>query len=199
MARRTLPLLLLTLVILGRPALAEPQKYYVPPSQFNAAFQIMDRGFSNIMGLFKGATGSFAFDEGTKTLSHLRLAIEAGSLMTANGVHDRDLMQLLSVRQYPEISFAALAETKLNEGKGEIKGTLTLHGVSKPATFEATLNQVGQATQRGPLWASQTQTVGLSLKGSFKRADFGMGDAPETEGRFGETLTFMIEMQAIQQ
>lgn len=181
------------------PAHAEAGKYYVPPTQFNAAFQVMDMGFSNLIGLFKSATGAFAYDEESKTISHVRLALDANSMMTANGSNVRELAALFETRRYPEITFQALNEAAFKDGKAEIKGTLSVHGVSKPFSFEATMNQTGNSPAGGGMWNKEGPAVGLSLRGSFKRADFEMGDPAETQGRFGDTITLMLEMQAIRQ
>lgn len=184
-------------VCLAAPLRAEEAKYYVPPTQFNAAFQVMDQGFSNLFGLFRNGTAVFLFDSGSKTVSRVKIALEAASLTTSNREAAIELTNLFEPRAYPEIAFLAAAPASFKDGRAEIKGTLTIHGQSKPATFEATLNQVGKSSAGGGLWDKEGETVGLSLRGSFKRADFAMGDAPEMPGRFGDAITLMIEMQAI--
>lgn len=173
-------------------------KYYAPQTHFNAAFQIMDLKFSNILGMFKNATGSFAFDEGTKNISNLRLALDTGSLTTSNGMNVEDLAALFEAEKFPEITFASMAGAEIGDSKKDIKGTLTVHGVSKPFTFEATLNHVG-AMPGASTGAGEGKAVGISLRGNFKRADFGIGDAPEVHGRFGESVSLMLEIQAIGQ
>jgi polyisoprenoid-binding protein YceI len=196
---RTLLFLLIVILTGQTPAHAESARYYVPPTQFNAAFQIMDMGFSNLFGMFRSATGGFSYDEEAKNISHVRLALDAGSLMTANGGAARDLAALFDARRYPEITFLAASETAFKDGKAEIKGTLNVHGTAKPFTFDATLNQAGKSPRGGGMWNEEGPAVGLSLRGSFKRADFGMGDEPEMPGRFGESVTLLLEMQAIRQ
>jgi polyisoprenoid-binding protein YceI len=195
-------LLLALLLLLPAPMAAaseSPASYYVPPAQFSAALQIMDLGFANIFALFPNATGSFSFDEGAKSLSRLRLALDAGSLMTGNGESQRDLANLLGIMQYSEIRIVAPDSVAFAEGKAEVKATLTIHGVSKPVTLQAVLNHVGKSPRGGGMWDHEGDAVGLSLRGSFKRADFGMGDDPETPGRFGDTMTLMLEMQGLRQ
>ena len=180
-------LLLLILLSLFSVRAEAADKYYAPPTRFSAAFQIMDKGLTNLFGLFSNATGSFAL--ATDSISGLRIAIDSKSLMLANGANARELAQLFAVAEYPEITFQATAAHMLKDNAGEIKGTLTVHGVSKPALFTATLNQTGAS--------SEQRMAGLSLRGSFKRADFGMGDPPEMPGRFGDTVTLLLDMQAI--
>jgi polyisoprenoid-binding protein YceI len=120
-------------------------------------------------------------------------------MVTANGGNLQDLWTLFDARAFPEITFQALADAPFKDGKADIKGTLSVHGVSKPFTFEATMNQTGNSPHGGGMWHKEGPAVGLSLRGSFKRADFGMGDEPEMPGRFGDSVTLMLEMQAIRQ
>lgn len=176
-----------------------PPSYYVPPPQISAALQVMDLGFANIFALFQNATGSFNFDEGAKSLSHLRLALDATSLTTSNSGSQRDLGELLGVMQYNEIRITAPDSVTFTDGKAEIKATMTLHGASKPLTLDATLNHVGKSPHGGGMWSSEGDAVGLSLRGSFKRADFNMGDDPESPGHFGDTMTLMLEIQGLRQ
>lgn len=192
-------LILALLLSFSAQAAENPESYYVPPQQFSAALQVMDMGFANVFALFQNATGSFSFDEGGKSLSRLRLALDAGSMTSGNSGSQRDLANMLGVMQYPEIRVTAPDSVSFTDGKAEVKATVTLHGASKPVTFEAVLNHVGKSPNAGGMWSSEGDAVGISLKGAFKRADFGMSDDPETPGRFGDTMTLMLEMQGLRQ
>src|SRR5580704_1664139 len=103
--------LFILLMFLFLPAIVAAEnvtaRYYIPPAQFNAALQIMDLGFSNVFGLFRNATGSFEYDETAKSVSELKLAIDATSLMANNPDNERELESLFTATQYPEISFVA--------------------------------------------------------------------------------------------
>lgn len=196
-------LLLLFLMFISFGALAAeagPVPYYIPPAQFGSTIQIMDRGFANIFGMFRNATGSFQFDESNKTISRLRIAIDATSVMSANAESQKDIASLLGVFQYPEISITAPDSIAFAEGRASLKATLTAHGTSKPVTLEATLNRMGKSPHGGGMWSSEGDALGLSIRTSFKRADFSMGgDDPNNPDRFGDTVTLMLEMQAIKQ
>jgi polyisoprenoid-binding protein YceI len=196
---KRLLLALLLLLPLGAAAEEPPASYYVPPPQFSAALQVMELGFANIFALFQNATGSFNYSDADKSLSHLRLALDATSLMSSNGASQRDIANLLGIMQYPEIRISAPDSVTFADGKAELKATLTLHGTSKPITLDATLNHVGKSPHGGGMWSSEGDAVGISLRGSFKRADFGMGDDPETPGQFGDTMSFMLEIQGLRQ
>ncbi len=181
------------------PTKASTERYYVPPQQFSAAFQVMDMGFANVIGLFQSATGMFSYDEPSQTISRMKLAIDVNSMMTGNQEIRRDLARLFEGNRYPEITFLAASDSTFKDGKAEIKGTLFIHGVEKPFTFEATRNQAGNSPHGGGMWNREGPALGLSMRGTFKRADFAMGDPAELPGRFGETITLMLEMQAIKQ
>jgi polyisoprenoid-binding protein YceI len=161
--------------------------------------QVMDLGFANIFGFFQNATGSFTFDEGNKSISKLRLAIDATSLVAGNPQNQRDFADLLGIAENPEIGFVAMDSTPFKDGKASIKGTLTLHGASKPMTLDATLNHAGKSPYGGGMWSSEGDALGLSMRGSIKRADFGMTDDPNMPTRFGDTIILQLEMQAIKQ
>jgi polyisoprenoid-binding protein YceI len=178
-----------------------PAPYYVPPAQFNAALQVMDMGFANMFALFQNATGSFTFDESTKNIARVRIALDASSLITNNAESQRALTNQLGGMRNPEIDIVAPDSTTFTDGKADLKGTLSLHGVSKPVTLEATLNHVGKSARAGGMWSSEGDAIGLSLRTTIKRADFGLGDDPTAEapGRFGDTITVMLEMQAVKQ
>jgi polyisoprenoid-binding protein YceI len=180
-------------------AAENPSSYYVPPAQFNAALQVMDLGFANVFALFQNATASFDFDEGEKTLSHLRIAIDATSLSAGNVEAQNDLASLLGIMQYNEIRITAPDTVTFTDGKAEIKATVSLHGATKPVTFDAVLNHVGKSPRGGGMWSHGGDAAGVSLHGTFKRADFGMSDDPDVPGRFGDSMTMMLEMQALKQ
>jgi len=177
----------------------EPDRYYIPPPQFNAAIEVMDLGFANVFGLFRNATGSFEFEPATKTVDNLKLAIDLSSLIASNPGNERDLMVMLGALQYPEIVFTTKDSVSFAEGKADIKGTLTVHGASKPFVLEATLNQIGKSPAGGGMWESQGKAIGISMRGTFKRADFGMADDPMAKARFGDSITLLLEAQAIRQ
>lgn len=198
------PLLLSFLGLLFiAPAWAEsaPSPYYVPPNQFNAELQIMAMGFSNIFGLFQNGTASFSYDEDSKTINRVRIAIDTSSLVSGNRSNMRDLANLLDTMDYPELTLTAPDSVTFNDGKAELKATVTFHGTSKPVTVQAVLNHVGKSPNGGGMWSSEGEAVGLSLHTILKRADFGMGDDPKSDQAppFGDSFTLSIELQALKQ
>lgn len=199
---RALVAALLFFALYTVPAAAKTASFFVPPQQSNASLQVSELGFANITGVFGRSTASFKFDEDDKSISGLRLAIESGSLVTGNPEHAAALTgtDQLAAREYSEISFIQLKPATFTDGKAKIEGELAVRGTRKPFTFEATLNRTGSTPYGGGFWGGEGYAAGLSLRGAFKRADYGMTDPyKETASRFGDAITLSVEMQALRQ
>src|SRR5580698_1120062 len=121
MKKLFLVFMLMLIPAAGVSAAEPPAHFYIPPSQFNAALEVMDLGFANVFGLFRSATGSFEFEDATKSVGLLKLAIDATSLMASNPENSSDLMVLLGTTQYPEIVFTAKDSVSFVESKADIK------------------------------------------------------------------------------
>ncbi len=184
---RALLVFTLCFALWGSEACAKARHYYAAPQHFDASFEVMDQGLRNVRGFFREATGTFSFDAAKREITNLKLAIKVQDIETSSRDAGNDLIEMLKPSDYPEIVFMATAPSLFDNGTGKIEGTLTAHGESKPAIFEATLTRK----------VDEKKVLGLSLKGSFKRADFDMGDPPEIPGRFGEEITLMLEMKAV--
>ncbi|MFA6279934.1 MAG: YceI family protein [Bdellovibrionales bacterium] len=163
--------------------------YYAPPQQCKTSFVVTDMASKQLFsGDFQDATGSFHYDEGTHTVSRLRFAIDARSLQAPQTSRSRSA-EMFAITQNPEISFASDAPVTLKDGAGAIKGTLTLHGKSQAASFDATL---AKAEGRGQLR--------LTLTGKVKREAYGMTVDPtpeQPETGLGDTIALTLEMQGI--
>ncbi|MCL2469716.1 MAG: YceI family protein [Alphaproteobacteria bacterium] len=189
-------ILVLLGIMLTGPAKAEPVRYYIPPGQLNVAFQIMDRGVSNILGMFPNATGSFVFDPVKKTVSNVKVAIETSSIMTANPSALPELRDLFAARDYPEISFVAASPVAFEKDNNDLRisGHMSMHGQNKPATFTMTFNNYeADSSPKGQA------AMGFSARATIQRAEFDMSDPPEMPSRFGESITFQLEGEAIRQ
>lgn len=177
-------------LLLLAPSIAQAAErgYYAPPERFNAAFQVMDGGLSSVMGFFGESTGRFAYDAEKNEVRNVKIAVDVTGLSSPSRTAGEDLKSLFSANIHKEIVFMATAPSSFKDGHGFIKGTLTIRGESKPATFEASLNR-----------GEDSRMIGLSMKNAFKRAEFGMGDPPEVPGRFGSSVNLIFEMQAVRQ
>ena len=98
------------------------------------------------------------------------MVVRVASIDTGFEARDNDLRsdKFLNAAQFPEMRFESLRVTRAGTDGLRIEGTLTLHGVTKPLTLDATLNKVG------PNPFDQRPTLGFSARGTLKRSEFGI-------------------------
>lgn len=154
----------------------------------------MELGLANVTALFREATASFQYDPSTSSLSHLRLAINPTSLLSTNSRNERSFGLMLGEK---EIAFVANDPLTLKDSKGQLKGTLSLNGVNKPAQVDVTLNKLGESPSSS-LFSSTSRTAGLTLRATIKRSEFNLEERVDPP-RFGEDLILTADVQAIGQ
>lgn len=174
---------------------AHAATYYVGPGQMSAELRVTGDGKPELLGQFGTATASFDYDEASHALSRLRVAIDGESLSSSSYAGGRELTLMLEPDSYREIALAASGRATLSDGKAEMKGVLTLHGVSKPVTVQVAA--MGGAADGG--YAPSRGGVGLSLKVETRRGDFAIADDPDEERKFGNVLSLGVDMQGIRQ
>jgi polyisoprenoid-binding protein YceI len=78
--------------------------------------------------------------------------------------------RFFDVENYPEILFVSTGFTWTGDTMGILKGDLTLHGVTRPVTFNVTLLPVMTKADKG----KNTGTVMVKAGTMIRRSDFGM-------------------------
>jgi polyisoprenoid-binding protein YceI len=118
-------------------------------------------------GGFAKFSGQVQVDSSAKTLKTVSIDIDTSSLWTEIPMLTTHLKSadFFEVRQHPAAKFTSTKITA-SEGKSQITGNLTLHGVTKELTFPAAV-QIGE---RG---------LTLSSEFSIDRSDFGMTFGPD--------------------
>lgn len=97
-------------------------------------------------------TGEARWDPAAPERGSLRLRIQAVSLAVQNDISDKDRREMervmreeiLEVDTYPEISFESASVSASPNGRVEIEGTLTLHGVTRRERIPAQLAITGE-------------------------------------------------------
>lgn len=192
---RKLPVVVLLATALGAsPAVAEPQSYEIDPEHFSIGFLAQHLDFADVIGMFLEGGGSFTYDAETKTVSDLRVEIDADSVFTNHKRRDRHLRSpdFLNAREFPAIVFTGAAAEALSDNAGTVTGNLELLGQSRPVTLDVTL--VNAAVYP---FGHEKFTLGISARATFNRSEFGMsygiGDL------VGDEIELMLEFEAIQQ
>ena len=141
--------------------------YNIDSSHSTVVFSAKHYGVANYYGLFNKIEGNVQFDKNPANIK-VNLKIKADSIFTNHRKRDAHLKgpDFLNAKQFPWITFKSTNVSKAGNNYN-VKGNLTLHGVTKPITLS--FKKVGEGKDpRGNLRA------GGEAKFSIKRSDFGM-------------------------
>ena len=140
--------------------------YPIDPVHSSVVFGVKHLGVASFYGTFNEIKGSFTLDEKEPGKGTVEIEIPVASIDTRNEKRDAHLKSadFFSAAEFPTIHFKSKKVEKA-EGGYKLSGDLTLHGVTKPISFVATL--VGTSHEKG------TRT-GFDVDTSIRRSEFGM-------------------------
>ncbi|HEX9021532.1 MAG TPA: YceI family protein [Nitrospirota bacterium] len=135
-----------------------------------ATFAVLHMMLAHVRGQFYAMKGSIHFDPAGKTGGSVEVEIDVASVTTGNKKRDAHLLSsdFFDQPRYPKITFKSRSIELLDEKRGRIIGDLTLHGVTRPVTFET-----GYAGPVKSLYGGET-TMGFTATLQINREDFGM-------------------------
>jgi len=173
-------------------AVAEPARYEIDPAHTVVAFLVEHIGFARVLGSFADVEGSYTFDEATGALSDVLVTVVTGSVVSHDEDRDEHVKSgdFLDTRAHPEMTFRATGARRVGDREFELTGELTLLGVTRPLTLEATWNKSGDY----PI-GRNAYAMGVSARGVLQRADFGM-DYAVANGWVGDEVEVIIEFEA---
>ncbi|MGY0034402.1 YceI family protein [Pedobacter sp. NJ-S-72] len=128
--------------------------------------------------LITDVEGSFKNFESTITASKddfsdavITLSADVNSVNTEDDKRDGHLKSadFFDAEKFPKLTFKSTSVKKLAGNKFKVSGLLSLHGVTKPVTLDATLRGI----TTNPM--SKKATAGFKVTGTIKRADFALG------------------------
>ncbi len=177
------------------PAWAEPADFALDPRHTSITFFVHHLGYADLAGMFLQSEGTFRFDEDSQQLSDLRVVVKTASVFTNDDERDGHLrsVDFLNTDEFPEMIFEGTTAEPLGEDSGRITGDLTLLGVTRPMTLEATLNKAGPYP-----FGDEHYAIGINATGTFKRSDFGMTYGADN-GWVGDEIRIVLGFEAIRQ
>ncbi len=150
---------------------------------------------SKVHGRFGQWTGSLELDEVNPSASRLEVQIDAASIDTREPARDTHLRSadFFEVEKYPHLTYKSTSVKAAGEGRYEVQGDLTLHGITKPVLLE--VEHAGRIND--PYGGVR---AGFSAKASLLRKDFGLtwNKAIEAGGvAVGDKIEINIEVEAV--
>ena len=115
------------------------------------------------------SSANFQVFEANPNASKVEVTIDTASVDSNHAERDKHLRdeEFLDVEQFPEARFVSTSYRDLGDGKGELQGELTLHGVTRPLSIAVTMIGAGDDPWGG-------YRIGFEGRTSFALADFGI-------------------------
>ena len=138
MRRLTALVVVLAAAAVAAPAFAGTTHWTFDPVHTEVNFEVPYMVFSSVDGKFLKFQGTVTLDDADVTKSKVDVTIDPTSISTGNKMRDRHLRgdEFFDAKKFPKITFVSSKITKGSDGKLEVQGTLTMHGVSKLLTLE---------------------------------------------------------------
>jgi polyisoprenoid-binding protein YceI len=171
-------------------AAAQSGTWQIDPNHTAAQFSVRHMGVSTVRGAFTKVTGTATYDPADPTKTSLQATIDANSVDTRVEMRDNDLRSpnFFDVQKYPTITFVSKQAKAVGEGKLEITGDLTIHGVTKQVVLDLDGPSAPVKDQKG-------QRIGASATTKINRNDFGVNGAATV---VGDDITITIDAELIQ-
>ena len=168
--------------------------YAIDKAHSEATFQVRHL-LTKVRGRFSDFEGTIDYNESDPERSSVNLTVDAASVDTNE--HDRDnhlrSADFFDVETFPKLTFSNHSITRKGDSRFDVVGDLTIHGVTKPVTFDVTL--LGKA--KDP-WGNER--IAFEADATINRKDFGLhwNAALETGGFLvGDEVKISLSVQAI--
>jgi polyisoprenoid-binding protein YceI len=123
------------------PAIAADYVIDTKGQHASITFRIKHLGFSWLTGRFDKFSGTISYDEKNPAMSSVKVEIDPASVSTNHAERDKHLRadDFFDVAKFPSASFVSKSVTAAGDGKATVVGDLTLHGVTKEVSIDASL------------------------------------------------------------
>ncbi len=141
----------------------------IDPVHSQALFSVRHAMISTVRGHFNVISGHLHIDEENSSNSWVDAQADASSINTRDERRDGHLQSpdFFDVAKYPTITFKSNKVEHVGGTNYKVTGDLTMHGVTKPVTFDAEYGGQGKDPYG-------MQRVGISVRGKINREDWGL-------------------------
>ncbi len=144
-------------------------EYSIDTSHSTIEFAVKHMMVSTAKGRFTKFAGAAEIDEATPANSKVNVTIDTASVNTGDEKRDGHLRSadFFDAEKYPAITFSSTKVEALGDEAYRVTGDFTMHGVTKPLTFDITREGVTKNMQG-------KQVQGFSANLAISRKDFGL-------------------------
>jgi len=171
--------------------LAAPTVYNIDPNHTYPSFEADHMGgLSVLRGKFKQSSGTITLDLAAHS-GEVNVKIDTNSLDFGHSKLNDDAKsdEMFDTAKYPTATYIGKFSKFDGEKPSEVKGELTLHGVSKPVTL------VINSFLCKPNPMTKKEVCGADASATFNRADFGINYGQQMG--FRQDVKLAIEVEAV--
>ena len=143
--------------------------YALDPAHTSVTFKVKHLGVTNVHGRFNDVSGTIVLDEANPGNNSVVIRVKTDSVDTANAKRDNHLRSpdFFDAKTFPVIEFKSTSLKKVNAETYEVRGNVSLHGVTRPLNVTAVMTGAGKDP-----WGNYR--IGFETAFKVKRTDFGM-------------------------
>jgi polyisoprenoid-binding protein YceI len=143
--------------------------WVIDPPHSSLAFEARHMVVTRMRGRFRSFAGEFHIAEVPEE-SWVEVTIAAASLDTVNDAANESLKSdhFLEVEKYPELHFRSTSVTHLEANRWQVRGDLTIKGITRPITLDSTFAGAVPAPR------GVRAKLAFVAQGEFDRRDYGM-------------------------
>lgn len=162
--------------------------YALDKQHASVTARVLHLGVSYYVVRFNVMDATFTYDPAHPEASSVQASVDAASMDVGADYSAKFADEFLAATKFPKITFVSTAIQPGAGNTGTMTGNLTLHGVTKPVTFDVTFDGAGKS----PLPPFRT-IVGMTATTKIKRSDF--GSDMFQNGIVGDEVTLTIEAE----
>jgi polyisoprenoid-binding protein YceI len=116
--------------------------YKIDPVHSHVSFEVAHLVVSFVSGEFETFEGTFEFDPNNYSHTFLNASANTDSINTGEQKRDDHLKSpdFFNAKKYPKLTFQSISAKKTGDKTFDLMGNMTIHGVTKPATFHVNYN-----------------------------------------------------------
>lgn len=173
---------------------AVAERYDVDQAHSSLSFSVEHLGLTHIDGRFTDFNGVINWDAKAPDQTSIEFTAQAKSVNTDVPKRDEHLRtaDFFEVEKYPTLSFKSTKVKGLGDGRYQVDGDLTIHGVTKPVSTTAYI--------KGPIEAMGASKIGFRTTFDINRLDYkvGAGEKFSSDTMIGHKISIEVKGEAAQ-
>lgn len=167
--------------------------YVLDPQHASLIARVSHGGFSRYTIRFRITEARYSWDPASPQTAQVEATVDPASFDSGLGKADAALAEsFLKVKRFSEARFVSTSIQPGEGGKGTMTGDLTLHGVTRPVTFDVTWNGYDSG-----IFGRRS---GFSARGVIKRSDFAIDYLLRPPlGFVGDEVELILELEFVKQ